>query len=304
MARRSAPRRAIRSPRRWLRSLAALVVTLALLAGLGYGGWRVWQKVDPLFNVPVNEGCQTTVGGNSYTLDLEQSGNAAIIVAESIRRGLPSRAATIALATAMQESGLRNLDYGDRDSIGLFQQRPSQGWGTRAQIKDPWYSSGKFYDELVKVANWQTEDINDAAQSVQKSGVPDGYRKHIDAAKAWASTLTGNSPRALSCVNRSTDAGRAGALAATTVKGLANRATVTAKGTTVTVRSTDATLVWAGVALTMASTDTAPIASATVGTAGWTLDPKQFAAWSTSTGPSSSPSGTTSATTGTVKVRG
>ncbi|MDN6811160.1 MAG: hypothetical protein L0L73_05050, partial [Acidipropionibacterium jensenii] len=76
------------------------------------------------------------------------------------------------------------------------------------------------------------------------------------------------------------------------------------RGTSVRGARTDATLVWAGVALTMASTDTAPIASATVGTAGWTLDPKQFAAWSTSTGPSSSPSGTTSATTGTVKVRG
>lgn len=65
--------------------------------------------------------------GQSYDLDLEQSQNAAIITAESIRRGLPTRAAAIALTTAMQESKLRNIDYGDRDSLGLFQQRPSQG---------------------------------------------------------------------------------------------------------------------------------------------------------------------------------
>lgn len=304
MVRRSSPRRAIRTKRRWLRSTAALLVALALLAGLAYGGWRLWRRADSLLQVPVNEGCQVTVSGKSYTLDLEQSGNAAIISAEAIRRGLPARAATIALATAMQESGLRNLDYGDRDSIGLFQQRPSQGWGTEAQIKDPWYSSGKFYDELVKVRDWQTEDINDAAQSVQKSGVPDGYRKHIDDAKAWASVLTGQSPRALSCVNRSTTAGKASSLAVTAVKGLDGRASVGTTGTAVTIRAGDPGLVWAGVALTMASTATAPISSATVGTAGWTLDPKQFAAWSTAAGPSSSPSAQTTATTGTVKALG
>lgn len=305
MARRSTPRRAIRTRRRWLRSSAALLVILALLAGLGYGGWRLWQKTNSLFQPPpVNEGCQATVGGKSYTLDLEQSSNAAIISAEAIRRGLPARAASIALATAMQESGLRNLDYGDRDSIGLFQQRPSQGWGTEAQIKDPWYSSGKFYDELVKVRGWQTEDINDVAQSVQKSGVPDGYRKHADDAKAWASVLTGQSPRALSCVNRSSQAGKASALASTAVKGLAGRATVSSSGTTVTIRATRTDAVWAGVALTMASTDTAPIASATVGTTGWTLDPKQYAGWTAAAGPSSSPSAQVPATTGTVKTLG
>ena len=141
--------------------------------------------------------------GQSYDLDLEQSQNAAIITAESIRRGLPTRAAAIALTTAMQESKLRNIDYGDRDSLGLFQQRPSQGWGTAKQIMDPWYSSGKFYGELVKFSNWKTVSINDAAQQVQRSGYPEAYRKHEPLAKAWASALTGHSPSALTCINRS-----------------------------------------------------------------------------------------------------
>ncbi|WP_307890482.1 hypothetical protein [Acidipropionibacterium jensenii] len=303
MARRSAPRRAARNRPRWVRSVAALVVVLALVAGLAYGGWRVWQRASAYFETPVNEGCQVTVGASSYTLDLEQSGNAAIITAEALRRGLPARAASIALATAMQESRLRNLSYGDRDSIGLFQQRPSQGWGTKAQIMDPWYSSGKFYDELIKVSDWRTGDINDVAQEVQKSGVPDGYRKHVDAAKAWASTLTGQSPRALSCVNRSTEAGTTASLAATALKGLGTRATVTRTATAVTIRSTDSDLVWAGVALTMASNGKAPITSAAVGTAGWSAEAKVYAAWATSTGPSSSPSASsTGTTTGTVRV--
>lgn len=300
MARRSRPRRAQRS-HRWVATLAAFLVAVVLLAALGYGGWRVWQRVNP-FNTPVDEGCQATVGGTAYTLDLEQSGNAAIISAEAIRRGLPPRAASVALATAMQESGLRNLTYGDRDSVGLFQQRPSQGWGTRAQIADPWYASGKFYDELVKVKGWQSEDINDVAQSVQKSGVPDGYRKHVDAARAWASVLSGSSPSALSCVNRSTAKGTPAALAATASRGLAGRATVSEAAGRVTVRSQDATTLWAGMALTMASTDVAPVSSASVGTLSWTLDTKNYASWSGSSGPSASPSQGSAATSGTVRL--
>jgi hypothetical protein len=79
----------------------------------------------------------------------EQVGNARTIAQVGYERGLPERAVVIALATAMQESRLRNLDYGDRDSLGLFQQRPSQGWGTPAQVQDPVYAAGKFYDGLV-----------------------------------------------------------------------------------------------------------------------------------------------------------
>ena len=95
-----------------------------------------------------------------------------------MRRGLPARAASIALATAYQESKLRNLDHGDRDSLGLFQQRPSQGWGTAEQLQDPYYAVNAFYDALVKVDGYQAMRITEAAQKVQRSGFPEAYEDH------------------------------------------------------------------------------------------------------------------------------
>ncbi|HEX6758926.1 MAG TPA: hypothetical protein VF086_11065 [Propionibacteriaceae bacterium] len=142
-------------------------------------------------------------------VDLEQAHFASIIAGVSVRRGLPPRAASIALATAFQESGIRNLDYGDRDSVGLFQQRPSQGWGTKQQLVDPHYATGKFYDALVKIKNWETADINDVAQEVQLSGHPEAYRDHEADARILASALTGQSPAGLSCLDRSGTSGDA-----------------------------------------------------------------------------------------------
>ena len=80
-----------------------------------------------------------------------------------------------ALAAAFQESGLHNLSHGDRDSLGLFQQRPSQGWGTPSQIMDPGYAAGAFYHRLAQVTGWQTTSVTDAAQQVQRSAAPDAY---------------------------------------------------------------------------------------------------------------------------------
>jgi hypothetical protein len=120
----------------------------------------------------------------------------------SVRRGLPARAATIAIATALQESKLVNLSYGDRDSVGLFQQRPSQGWGTAEQIMDPVYSTDRFYDGLVGIAGYQDLTITDAAQKVQRSAFPEAYAQHEALARAWASALTGWSPGALTCTLR------------------------------------------------------------------------------------------------------
>lgn len=162
--------------------------------------------------LPPDQGCLVTVEDMSTTLTWEQSMNAAIIVGESIRRELPPRAATIALTTAYQESDLRNLDYGDADSLGLFQQRPSQGWGSEDQIMDPWYSAGKFYEALIKVDGWETSVINDVAQEVQRSDHPEKYSKHEGKARAWASALTGYSPAAISCIDRAGNAGHPSAL--------------------------------------------------------------------------------------------
>ena len=144
-------------------------------------------------------GCTAEVDGHSVDVDLEQAENAALITAISIERGLPARAASIALATAFQESKLYNIDYGDRDSVGLFQQRPSQGWGSVEQLMDPAYSTNAFYDALVKVDGYREMDITVAAQEVQRSAYPDAYADHEDDARALASALTGNSPGTMWC---------------------------------------------------------------------------------------------------------
>ncbi|MEU9200379.1 C40 family peptidase [Streptomyces sp. DT224] len=107
----------------------------------------------------------------------EQVPNAKTIQATGVAMSLPARGQIVALATALQESGLRNLNYGDRDSLGLFQQRPSQGWGTASEILDPVHSSTKFYKGLKKVSGWQSLSITQAAQAVQRSGLPDAYAK-------------------------------------------------------------------------------------------------------------------------------
>ncbi|MFF3689938.1 C40 family peptidase [Streptomyces sp. NPDC002187] len=107
----------------------------------------------------------------------DQIPNAKTIQATGVAMKVPARGQIVALATALQESGLRNLDYGDRDSLGLFQQRPSQGWGTAAQVRDPVHASTKFYERLLKVSGWESMTVTQAAQAVQASGFPDAYAK-------------------------------------------------------------------------------------------------------------------------------
>ena len=99
-----------------------------IAAGIGVFSWlRDRGLTEP---VPGQQRCVATASNRSTVVDLDQAHFASIIAGVSVRRGLPPRAASIAIATAYQETGIRNLDYGDRDSVGLFQQRPSQGWGT------------------------------------------------------------------------------------------------------------------------------------------------------------------------------
>lgn len=121
----------------------------------------------------------------------EQAANAATIAAVGVSKGMPDRAVTIALATAMQESALRNLDHGDRDSLGLFQQRPSQGWGTPDQIMDPVYSAGIFYDRLAEIKGYSRLPLTVAAQRVQLSGFPQAYAKHEPDATVLTAAFTG-----------------------------------------------------------------------------------------------------------------
>ncbi|THA27583.1 heavy metal transporter [Streptomyces sp. RKND-216] len=148
--------------------------------------------------------CTVTSAGGSgdgatYRMHPEQAANAATIEAVASSRGLPERAVTIALATAMQESGLRNIDHGDRDSVGLFQQRPSQGWGSVPQIMDPVYAAGKFYEHLVEVPGYSRLPLTVAAQKVQRSGFPQAYAKHEGKASLLTGALTGRHAASLTC---------------------------------------------------------------------------------------------------------
>ncbi|MEO5832087.1 MAG: heavy metal transporter [Nakamurella sp.] len=126
----------------------------------------------------------------ALSLEAVQLQHASTINAVGLRRELPDRARVIALATALQESSLRNRPDGDRDSLGLFQQRPSQGWGTVAEISDPVYASGKFYDALVEVPDWPSLSLTEAAQAVQYSAFPDAYAKWEPAAERLVSALS------------------------------------------------------------------------------------------------------------------
>lgn len=147
--------------------MGALAKTGALLAGVALVGYLPGRDTGAA-------GTSCAVPG--YTS--EQVTNAATIVRVGREMGVPERGWVVAVATAQQESGLRNLSYGDRDSLGLFQQRPSMGWGTRAQVLDPRYAATKFYQRLVSVRGWQRMSLTDAAQAVQESGFPGAYARH------------------------------------------------------------------------------------------------------------------------------
>lgn len=120
----------------------------------------------------------------------EQAANARIIVTIGAERRVPVPGQVIAMAAALQESHLRNLRGGDRDSVGLFQQRPSQGWGTPRQLADPAYQTRKFYDKLLTVHGWQKMRLTDAAQAVQGSAYPGAYAKHASTAARLVETLS------------------------------------------------------------------------------------------------------------------
>ncbi len=173
-----------------------VLVVVVVVVGLGTG-LLVRLGVGPL---PDPDGCTARVGSEKVRLDPTQGRYAGLVAAIAVQRGLPARAVSIALATAFQESKLRNVSHGDRDSVGLFQQRPSQGWGSAEQLRDPRYAINAFYDALVEIDGYQAMRITEAAQAVQRSGFPEAYEEHAAGARALASALTGYSPAGFSCV--------------------------------------------------------------------------------------------------------
>jgi murein DD-endopeptidase MepM/ murein hydrolase activator NlpD len=182
-------------------------VGLVLMAGLGGDG------EDPAANTlaagDCGQGGAINVNGKLPTLDSygpDKMHNAAVIINVGKQMSVPPRGWVIAVATAMQESGLSNLpnlgSRNDHDSIGLFQQRPSMGWGTPEQLRDPAYTARKFYEKLLKVKGWQTRSLTDAAQRVQTSAFPDAYAKHEPIATRIVNLLANGAARAVGVANQ------------------------------------------------------------------------------------------------------
>jgi hypothetical protein len=240
-------------------------VATAALAALLIGP-PLWRFLSPAL---VDERCSVRqASGLPVEFGSDQMAGAATISAIAVRRGIPERAAVIAVATALQESKLRNLEGGDRDSLGLFQQRPSQGWGTKAQILDPVFATQSFYTHLVKVRGWQTLPLTKAAQAVQRSAFPDAYARHEPVATELAKGLTGAAPATITCLLEAPTTSRP---AADVASDLRTQLGVTARsdGARVIVSAQTQALAWAAGAWGVAHADEAGALSVTVHDQAW-----------------------------------
>ncbi|WP_261808305.1 hypothetical protein [Nonomuraea sp. C10] len=177
-------------------TIAAIVLILAV--GISFGVYQLLKRAPKPLAVPEAH-CVVRTPGGDREMDIEQARIAATIAAVAARRKLPERAVVIAYATALQESKLYNLDYGDRDSVGVFQQRESQGWGTKKQIMDPVYATERFFAALVKVKGYRKMPVAEAAQEVQRSAAGYAYGPHQEEAEILAAAFTGRVPRAVHC---------------------------------------------------------------------------------------------------------
>ncbi|HEY3738081.1 MAG TPA: hypothetical protein VGL26_11635 [Jatrophihabitans sp.] len=200
--------------RRLLALLAGVLVVLLVVLGVRL----IWHKAKNALTYPHCTVTQPASGGSatqtdasvsttqsagevSYDVTTDQAAVASTMVGVVAARGLPDQAAVLVLAAAWQESKLRNLPAGsgDRDSIGVLQQRPSQGWGSEEQLSDVQYATGKFLDALVKFDDWQTVPLAEAIQRVQISADGSAYNQHADQARVLALALLGKPAESISC---------------------------------------------------------------------------------------------------------
>jgi hypothetical protein len=167
----------------------ALAIVAVVVGGAGYAAINALRHA---FKTPVTytAGCQAGTGIDAVQLTVDQAQIAATIAAVAEHMSLPARALTIAYATAMQESELANLNYGTSDSVGVFQQRPSQGWGTVTELENPIYATTAFFNALVKVPGYTTLAVATAAQDVQHSADGSAYNNYLGEAEELTPAFT------------------------------------------------------------------------------------------------------------------
>lgn len=263
------------------RRTAALVLVGATGVGAVVGARWVADQVAP-------PRCVVVAADREETFTPEQTANAATIAAVAVQRGLPPRAVTIALATAVQESKLRNLRYGDADSQGLFQQRPSQGWGTVEQVTDPVYASNAFYDALVQVPGWQEGVVTEVAQEVQRSAFPDAYADHEPEGRVLASVLTGQEGAGTIMGCRLDDPagpGSASELAEKVSAQLGLTGAVDEDAGTLTLEVATEALAWTAGTWAVSHAEAEDVVAVTVGGSTWERDARDPLRWSRTDSP-------------------
>ncbi|MFC6422723.1 hypothetical protein [Ornithinimicrobium tianjinense] len=257
------------------RAIAVLALVGATAAAAVVGARWVGQSLAPVE-------CVFAAADREETLSPEQAANAATIAAISVQRGLAPRAATIALSTAIQESKLRNLTYGDADSQGLFQQRPSQGWGTVEQVTDPVYATNAFYDALVRVEGWETGVITEVAQEVQRSAYPEAYADHEWEGRVLASVLTGQEGTGTQMGCRLKDPGGDGSpqqVADKLAAQLGVDGTVDAAAGTVTLDLGSESLAWVAGTWAVSHAEAEDLTAVTVGGRTWQRSARDPLSW-------------------------
>ena len=172
------------------------LVLLAAAVALGAGVYVAFRHVPAILG---ETGCTAGTGRAAAALDAQQAQIAATIAGVAHHLGMPPRAVTVAYATAMQETHLHDPDYGDLDSVGVFQQRPSQGWGPASRLVDPVYASTRFFRALAQVHGYQRMPVYRAAQAVQHSADGYAYQQYQTLAAHLTTAFTGASPRAVWC---------------------------------------------------------------------------------------------------------
>ena len=172
-------------------------VILLVVIAVAVTAYLVARQAKPLLLTV--SGCQAGKGKAAVSLDPEQAAIAATIAGVAHRRAMPPRAVVVAYAAALQESKLHNLSYGDRDSVGVFQQRPSEGWGPAWKLQDPAYASARFFQALTSVPNYRHKPVYRAAQAVQHSADGLAYVQYQPVATDLAADFTGNNAHAVWC---------------------------------------------------------------------------------------------------------